>query len=88
MAPDISGIDVADLPSFEMPAVAEEANIRDQDLPGELRDHPNEEITFELVDAATKRGKHRLVDSRGYSYTKASSSDSGMHQHVTKSKNK
>ena len=33
--------------------------------------------TFEVVEDATKRGKPRLLDSRGYSYTQAKGTANG-----------
>ena len=53
--------------SYELPPVVDESSM------GDITPHPEDysslHVTYEVVQGGTKRGKDKLVDSHGFSYT-------------------
>ena len=55
--------------SFEVPDVIQEDTIRDNQTLSDLPDDTQHPMKFTLIDFGTKRGKNKLADSLGYTYT-------------------
>ena len=77
MVPDLSTLDVPNLPDYQAPVMDEEPSlVEDERLPQDVIDDDGD-VAYDIVQGATKRGRCHLVDSLGYMYTRVKQTDSG-----------
>jgi hypothetical protein len=55
--------------SFVHPVTAVEDSLSEPETCNQALPQDVREVTFTLINGGSKRGKHKLVDSLGYSYT-------------------
>ena len=76
MGPDLSTLDVPNLPDYQAPVMDEYPSlVEDERLSQDVID--DDWDAYDIVQGATKRGRCHIVDSFGYMYTRVKQTDSG-----------